>query len=499
MADSVQRHYPVIPEVGRAVSAEFRTLRNMIYDLQDVASKPPGARVVIPQTVSSATPTSSSSSGPTFVTNNVTTAAGTNPNVTQLIGILAQAQRSFIPEYSTLPGLQDPASQNGSLVSVNGILYRFDGSTQPGQWKPQTALGAVIIDTHANRVANYPPATTPIGALFYESNTTLLLVNDGTQWLTAAGEIRDTHANRLSNWPSVQFGPFTPYLETDRTVIYQVEDASGTVNTSGTAVTWATGNHFINTGSGFNAAQWPSGTPITINGTPFHISVVNSATSLTLTSSAGTHSGVSYSVANGRWVYESGTDIDILTNLPADLGENDYVNDNVGFLFYATTHIRVFQWTANGAAPASASPGWKREAQEDATGIIQILPFGPGQFTNAWSICTGGTVTITRDDASTTSITKPDFSGAVPVGGTYSPTQVPASTVTLSGTTDDTSLSATEGSGTIDGGGVGSPQSVPDGSITITPDPHSHGLSSATVNLNGIPVANVVVPFYIRR
>jgi hypothetical protein len=63
---------------------------------------------------------------------------------------------------------------------------------------------------------------------------------------------------------------------------------TGTVNTSGTAVTWESGSQFV-TGS-----AWV-GLTITINGVPYVVASVSSATSLTLTATAGTQTGVAYS------------------------------------------------------------------------------------------------------------------------------------------------------------------------------------------------------------
>lgn len=60
---------------------------------------------------------------------------------------------------------------------------------------------------------------------------------------------------------------------------------SGTVNTSGTSVTLVTGSNFL----GFSV-----GDTIKINGTNYTVLLVNSATSITLTGSAGTQSGVAY-------------------------------------------------------------------------------------------------------------------------------------------------------------------------------------------------------------
>jgi hypothetical protein len=62
---------------------------------------------------------------------------------------------------------------------------------------------------------------------------------------------------------------------------------SGTVNTSGTAVTWVTGTKFD---------QLLTQSSILINGVSYTVASVNSATSVTLTTSAGTQSGKAYSV-----------------------------------------------------------------------------------------------------------------------------------------------------------------------------------------------------------
>lgn len=64
----------------------------------------------------------------------------------------------------------------------------------------------------------------------------------------------------------------------------------GTVSTSGTAVSWVSGSKFVTGGS------W-NGLTININGVAYTISSAGTATSLTLMGSAGTQTGVVYSVA----------------------------------------------------------------------------------------------------------------------------------------------------------------------------------------------------------
>jgi len=66
--------------------------------------------------------------------------------------------------------------------------------------------------------------------------------------------------------------------------------AQGVVNTGGEAVTWVSGSPFVTT-----AGNWV-GMTIVIGGVEYSIAAVNSATSLSLTTSAGSQSGVAYSI-----------------------------------------------------------------------------------------------------------------------------------------------------------------------------------------------------------
>lgn len=444
---------------------------------------------------------------------------------------------------STNPTLGLPYTQDGLPVivsptpSIPGPIYRY--STTGYVWTRETC--PVLFDTHANRVANYAAANYPI-AIFVETDTLLTLESDGTNWITISGQVSDTHANRLANWPSVQFSPGTLFYENDRTDIYQVANASGTLTVAGGVnVTWVSGSHFINTGTGFNAAQWPTGTKIVINGVTCTISVVNSPTSLTLSASTTNAAGVAFSVASGLWVWKSGMYEASYGSLPTNLGENDY-----GFTFSDTTHVRKFVWASTGGAPAATSPGWTRQQGEDPTGKIDILPFGPGYASTGWSLCNGGSISITQDDASTTSVTKPNFTGgAYPAGGTtgtYGPTgAAPNAAVvpTIGGHTDtgtavipavasatgfaqitgatavDTLVPAVNpvlvapaGATTVSASPhthLITPATAPDAGhqhiITVTDSGHQHTLSSANapITLPGDPIPNVIVPFYMRR
>ncbi len=172
---AIQRTFPVIPEVSRSVQDEFRKLRTALYDTQDKltdaqsAIQNLNAGIRVPAASGSSVTNISNISNLSQTINEtvVTGAGGGNPNVTQLIGLLAQAQRAFIPEYSAVPPLVDPASQNGSLISVGGVLYRFNGDSQPGEWQVQVAVQAFLGDTYANWTSTlYPPANYPVETQF---------------------------------------------------------------------------------------------------------------------------------------------------------------------------------------------------------------------------------------------------------------------------------------------------------------------------------------------
>lgn len=94
-------------------------------------------------------------------------------NVTGLMGILAQPQAAGIPLLEDFPPTS--AADNGRLVNVGGVLYYYDSANfEPGEWVPLTANAAVIINTHAVRLADHPAATQPVGELYWESDRTAL-------------------------------------------------------------------------------------------------------------------------------------------------------------------------------------------------------------------------------------------------------------------------------------------------------------------------------------
>lgn len=104
-----------------------------------------------------------------------------------------------------------------------------------------------------------------------------------------AAPITDSLAH-FKAWAQFYGGGFT-------TIGWVNLSGTGTVNTSGTAVTWASGTTF--------KTEW-AGSSIIINAVNYTISAVASTTSLTLTATAGTQTGVSFTAGFGT-ILSSGT------------------------------------------------------------------------------------------------------------------------------------------------------------------------------------------------
>lgn len=132
--------------------------------------------------------------------------------------------------------------------------------------------------------------------------------------------------------------------------------ATGTVDTSGTAVTHASGDPF--------STAWPANTMIYIgaSGTAeFTIASVSSTTALTLTGSAGTQTGVTYKVGSA-WDGNVGTRGEPCLDQPGrghgDLLTGSFptkVNDTTGTIAWPNQALEPLYFWNN---TASVAPGW---------------------------------------------------------------------------------------------------------------------------------------------
>jgi hypothetical protein len=292
-----------------------------------------------------------------------------------------------------------------------------------------------------------------------------------------------TRAQRLNTdpntYPYVPPGTFANYLcyETDTGAVYISEFviSSGTVNTVGTAVTWASGSLFY--------TSW-KGNQITIGGTVYTVTAVASATSLTISASAGTHSGLVYAQSGvPTWVWVTGTmDGASLAVLPTGLGASD-----IGFRFNDLTYDHSYRWTGT---------AWTF-APEDDHMAGQMCPSAGGgaPLGGVWSACTGGAVTVSKGDGTTTSIATPNLTGDVMIKGAAAQS---GQQVAVRATWDPTAVTDDEATHThsvhVNGTnayGSGSFGACPDQTVTSGPgSAHHHGLSNTNAKLNPPSEAN---------
>lgn len=107
-----------------------------------------------------------------------------------------------IPTVTVLPPPGDPLSVIGQAVNFNGQQWVFTANPAPGGapfWKLSVAQGTTIVDTHANRIANYPPGNYPIGVNFQESDRgvtyQIQFISGANRWLYVNGRMNDVIAN----------------------------------------------------------------------------------------------------------------------------------------------------------------------------------------------------------------------------------------------------------------------------------------------------------------
>lgn len=133
---------------------------------------------------------------------------------------------------------------------------------------------------------------------------------------------------------------------------------SGTVNTSGTAVTYNSGNVFGLTWTG----------TITINNVVYAIATVNNATTITLTTSAGTQTGVNYEASGIAGVPNCG-------------------NPSGGFCLTADDKGFLYANNTNGSTYCLPPPG---AANGYPAGFRQTISFAPGTGGSPFSITPPG-------------------------------------------------------------------------------------------------------------
>lgn len=182
-------------------------------------------------------------------------------------------------------------------ITVDGRTYGY--TELPGDGSADVANGLVAA------VAGDPDVTAVIGSASYAVLLTNVTDAGTTYSVTATGGTPETlyrfgpgtvaRAIRDqvngANWVTLG-GTYALLASTAGAALTLKAARYGTVNVSGTAVSWASGSQFQGVAAGGK---------IIIAGAEYTISTVNSATSITLTASAGTATGARYQAERGGY------------------------------------------------------------------------------------------------------------------------------------------------------------------------------------------------------
>lgn len=291
-----------------------------------------------------------------------------------------------------------------------GVTYRWTGAA----WSFQTELGLAWEGAHIARVASGTLGTSGTavtwasGDKFDLSWVDMAIVINGVAYNIAS--VADNQHLTLSTTAGVQvgvaylggyfsyqFGTGVGFYETDRTVSYITATSSGTLNTTGTAVAWVSGDKFD--------TNWVGAT-ITINNVAYVIAAVASTIALTLATTAGNQAGVAFSVSGGKWLWVGGSFSRTQTQLSAltaTLGVND-----TGFIVPVTDYHHTLVW--NGTALAFA--------EGDGSGhVVMGKPDGTAPNGGLWGLCDGTAYTVLKGDGTTSSVTTQNLTGNVFIKG----------------------------------------------------------------------------------
>lgn len=117
-------------------------------------------------------------------------------NITNANGIVGTPQPASISTVTSLPAVSS-ALTIGQAVIFQNEIYTWNGA----KWVQSVV--ATLFDTHANRLANYPPANYAVGTLFVETDRHVVyyckfdgLTAHANEWYYASGTYVDVSANR---------------------------------------------------------------------------------------------------------------------------------------------------------------------------------------------------------------------------------------------------------------------------------------------------------------
>lgn len=115
-------------------------------------------------------------------------ASGPAPlNVEGLLGILAQPQKAGVPTVDALPDVL--LAQDGELASFQNIIYRFDGTTEPGTWR---AIRATAVITQGLYSARPSVTTADNGLQYFATDQDVTYIVEAGAWIYHSGFMTGT-------------------------------------------------------------------------------------------------------------------------------------------------------------------------------------------------------------------------------------------------------------------------------------------------------------------
>ncbi len=149
-------------------------------------------------------------------------------STTQAIQNAQSSYASRVNQTLTFAQPQETAPPRGNLAG-------FVLSLQDPPYPRNGGSGLVLEDTHANRLANYPANSYPVGTLFWETDRTVYYLNTGTVgaqvWTYTAGEFSCTQATLPADLGTTDGGFLANVFDYGHLLIW-----------SGAAWTWGPGD-----------------------------------------------------------------------------------------------------------------------------------------------------------------------------------------------------------------------------------------------------------------
>lgn len=234
----------------------------------------------------------------------------------------------WVPLYSetvAYPHVDRYSAGTATSTAANSV-YTIVPTSGPG-FLPEMVGGQIWFNN-----AIYPISS-------YNNGSLLLGANAGNQ----------NNQNYVFEFPSINYPRGALFYETDRTVLYVASDANGNVSVAGNNITKLSGIPFD--------VYW---TQMSINGNDFSVSVANNTSAVLQGNNSPGNGNFNYSVSRGAWFYATGimiaannavypTDLDISTNHNFSMWDDSLST----FLSARANNAGALQWLPLWAAAIS--------------------------------------------------------------------------------------------------------------------------------------------------